>query len=124
MSEQGGDTVSASQAQVRRVLALKRAFQRELKAKPTLLQRTLMDRAAVLTSRAEAAALDPGTSENDVVRLDGAAARARAAMFAALPRREPKKETPEEFVIRMRAERAAQGVPTLGQLLAAQGKQR
>jgi len=72
---------AASHAQVRRTLALKRAFQRELGRKPTCLQRTAIDRAATLTAKAEAAALDPVTTANDVVRLDHAAARARAEMF-------------------------------------------
>jgi hypothetical protein len=81
---------AASHAQVRRTSALRRAFQRELGRKPTCLQRTAMDRAATMTAKAEAAALDPATTANDVVRLDNAAARARAevfAMFAA--KREP-----------------------------------
>ena len=72
----------AQVAQARRLLALKRAFQRELGRKPTCLQRTAMDRAATLTAKAETAALDPVTTANDVVRLDNAAARARAEMFA------------------------------------------
>jgi hypothetical protein len=81
---------AASQAQVRRTLALKRAFQRELGRKPTCLQRTAIDRAATLTAKAEAAALDPLTTANDVVRLDRAAARARAEMFAMFAaKREP-----------------------------------
>jgi len=71
-----------SDVQGRRVLALRRAYQRELAHKPTLIQKTLIDRAAVLTAKAEAAALDPTTTANDVVRLDHAAARARAEMFA------------------------------------------
>jgi hypothetical protein len=72
---------AASTPQSRRVRALQRAFQRELAHKPTLLQRTLMDRAAVMTARAEVAALDPATNANDCVRLDGCASRARQAMF-------------------------------------------
>ena len=81
MENQPADKSAASDAQQRRVLALKRAFQRELAHKPTCLQRTLMDRAAVMTAKAEAAALDPNCSANDVVRLDGCASRARQAMF-------------------------------------------
>jgi hypothetical protein len=73
---------SVSGAQVRREIVLKRAFQRELGRKPTCLQRTAMDRAATMTAKAEAAAQDPETTVNDVVRLDHAAARARAEMFA------------------------------------------
>ena len=80
--DQAAAISAASDAQARRMLALKRAYQRELAHKPTLIQKTLIDRAAVLTAKAEAAALDPTTTANDVVRLDHAAARARAEMFA------------------------------------------
>jgi hypothetical protein len=93
MTQQGADQLpdmsAATDAQARRVLALKRAFQRELRHRPTTLQRTLIDRAAIMTARAEIAASDPNTSPNDVVRLDGAASRARAAMFGAIAKREP-----------------------------------
>jgi hypothetical protein len=89
-SPQLADKSSLTDAQASRVLALKRAYQRELGHKPTLIQKTLIDRAAVLTARAQAAALDPSATINDVVRLDGAASRARAAMQAALaPKRKP-----------------------------------
>jgi len=64
------------------MLALKRAYQRELAHKPTLIQKTLIDRAATLTALAERAALDPATTANDLVRLDNKAERARAEMFA------------------------------------------
>jgi hypothetical protein len=95
----GKSTISDAQvAQARRVLALKRAFQRELGRKPTLLQRTLIDRAAVLTAKAEVAALDPTISANDCVRLDGAAARARAAMFKAIATRDPSGPTLQEYI--------------------------
>ena len=43
-----------------------------------------MARAARLTARAEAAARDPCVSVNDLVRIDGAASRARQAMLALL----------------------------------------
>lgn len=72
----------ARDVQERRVFALKRAFQRTLGRKPTLLQQTLIDRAAVMTVRAEAAASDPTVSIVDLVRVDNAAARARQAMAA------------------------------------------
>ena len=39
-----------------------------------------MSRAAALTARAEAAALDPDATLDDVVRIDNAAARARARL--------------------------------------------
>jgi len=79
---------AASEAQARRVLALKRAYQRELAHKPTLIQKTLIDRAAVLTAKAEAAALDPTVTANDLVRLDNKAERARAEMFESIKREE------------------------------------
>jgi hypothetical protein len=92
--------------QARRTLALKRAFQRELGAKPTTLQATLMDRAAILTAKAEMAAFDSETSVNDIVRLDNRAKQAREEMFAAIKRK-----------------RHAAG-PSLGELLAQQAAAR
>ena len=77
-------TSPLSEPQERRVLALQRAFQRELRRKPTSLQRTLMLRAATLTAKAEAALVDTATTANDAVRLDNAAKRARAEMFRAI----------------------------------------
>ena len=91
MSESGDQAApmsAASEAQARRVLALKRAYQRELAHKPTLIQKTLIDRAAVLTAKAEAAALDPTVTANDLVRLDNKAERARAEMFESIKREE------------------------------------
>jgi hypothetical protein len=79
--EKQQSAMSAESSNKSRFLVLRRAFQRALGTKPTIQQKLLRDRAAVLTVKAEAAALDPATSANDVVRLDGAAARARAAMF-------------------------------------------
>jgi hypothetical protein len=76
-------------AQARRVLALKRAYQRELAHKPTTIQKTLIDRAATLTALAERAALDPSVTANDLVRLDNRAERARAEMFTSFARHEP-----------------------------------
>lgn len=84
MEIQPADKSQASAAQAHRVLALKRAFQRELRHRPTTLQRTLINSASTLTARAEACALDPNCSPNDVVRISNLAARARADMFAAI----------------------------------------
>jgi len=39
-----------------------------------------MDRCALLVARAEAAAADPNSTHDDVVRLDGAAVRAQRRM--------------------------------------------
>ena len=74
-----------------RLQQLKKAYQRELRRKPTSVQSQLMDRAALLTVRAEAAVYDAKTTANDVVRLDRAAQRAREEMRASFnpPQREP-----------------------------------
>ena len=67
-------------AQERRIAELKRAYQRVLRRKPTMIERTAMERAGRLTARAEAAAVDPAVTIDDLVRLDNAAARARARL--------------------------------------------
>jgi hypothetical protein len=69
------------------ISALTRAFQRQLARRPTTLQRTLIDHAATLTAKAAVAANDPSVALTDVVRLDRAAARARAEMQAAFDRK-------------------------------------
>jgi hypothetical protein len=66
----------------RHVAALRRSFQRKLRKKPTVLQRELMNQAALLTARATAAANDPNVTANDLVRLNGMAARLRNEMLA------------------------------------------
>jgi hypothetical protein len=86
-----------SDAQQRRVLALKRAYQRALAHKPTLIQKMLIDRAATLTALAERAALDPAVTANDLVRLDNKAERARAEMFASFGERKQPIPSLEEF---------------------------
>jgi hypothetical protein len=48
------------------------------------LESVALNNAATLTARAEAAANDPNTKANDLVRLAGAAQRARADMQAVL----------------------------------------
>jgi len=88
---------AASDAQAQRMLALKRAYQRELAHKPTLIQKTLIDRAATLTALAERAALDPATTANDLVRLDNKAERARAEMFASFGERKQPLPSLEEL---------------------------
>lgn len=77
------DTI-ADDALSKRIAHFKKAFGKGLGHKPSTLQSAAILRAATLTAKAEAAALDPGTTANDVVRLDHAAARARAEMFAML----------------------------------------
>jgi hypothetical protein len=67
----------AKTAAMRRLAELQRALQRTLKRKPTEIERTALQRAALLSLRAEIAAFDPHADSNDVVRLDNAARRAR-----------------------------------------------
>src|SRR5262245_47513515 len=74
-------TMSSSiAAQEHRAKQLRRAFQKALRRRPTTIERVVMARAAALTARAEAAALDPHVTLDDVVRVDNAAARARAKL--------------------------------------------
>jgi hypothetical protein len=86
--DQAAAISAASDAQARRVLALRRAYQRELRHRPTTIQKALIDRAATLTALAERAALDPAVTANDLVRLDNKAERARAEMFDSFKREE------------------------------------
>jgi len=52
-------------AQARRVEELRRAFQRLLNRRPTLIEKATMLRAAALVARAEALALDPSADVNE-----------------------------------------------------------
>jgi len=70
------DTPAISAAD--RLHELLRAYQRQLKRRPTTVERVAMQRAALLTVRAEAANYDAKATSNDIVRLDNAARRARA----------------------------------------------
>jgi hypothetical protein len=63
-------------AQARRVEELRRAFQRSLNRRPTLIEKAAMLRAAALVARAEALALDPNADVNQVVKLNNLAGRA------------------------------------------------
>lgn len=74
----------------KRVAYFRRLFAKGVGRTPTALQKLAIARAAVMTAKAEAAALDPATTANDCVRLDGAAARARADMKAAIEADRPK----------------------------------
>jgi hypothetical protein len=71
----------------RRMLQLLRAYQRELGACPTVVERQMRDRAAALTARAEAALTDTGVSHEDAVRLDHAAEKARRRLGEAVAAR-------------------------------------
>jgi hypothetical protein len=84
---------------------LKRALQRQLNRRPTTFERAAMDRAALMTLRAEIAARDPDATSADVVRLDNAARRARND-FCALARigeRKPKRRSMAELEAEVRA---------------------
>jgi hypothetical protein len=72
-----------------RLAELRRALQRQLRRKGTAIELAALDRAALMTLRAEMAALDPKASSNDIVRLDNAARRARAD-FERVARIQPK----------------------------------
>jgi hypothetical protein len=89
-------TLSASATQHARTEQLSRAFQRTLNRRPTEIERTAMRRAALLTARAESAALDASTSLEDIVRLDRLAAQARKAMFAVIGEPVPRSRAPKE----------------------------
>jgi hypothetical protein len=56
-----------TEAQARRVEELRRAFQRLLNRRPTLIEKAAMLRSAALVARAEALALDPSADVNEVV---------------------------------------------------------
>jgi hypothetical protein len=64
------------EAQARRVEELRRAFQRSLNRRPTLIEKAAMLRAAALVARAEAAALDPAVPVAELTKLSNIADRA------------------------------------------------
>jgi hypothetical protein len=80
MSDLNGRSPGASTAQDMRVAQLLRAYQRELGHRPTMLERHTMRRAALLSTRAELAALDPNASPDEIARIDDRACRARDAL--------------------------------------------
>jgi hypothetical protein len=80
------NTSDNPEAFARHVERLRRGFQRQLSRKPTLVQSTLMKRAAMLTALAEAAAGSDKITANDLVRVDNKAERARAEMYASFER--------------------------------------
>jgi hypothetical protein len=101
----------ASAAQAARLAELRRAFKRMLPRRLTVAEKAVLARAVHLTLRAEAAALDPNTCANDVVRLDGAANRARLAWarLAAVQRTAPRTSAPSlsELIANTRAREQA-----------------
>jgi hypothetical protein len=61
-----------------RLNELKRGLQRQLRRKPNVLEKTVLEHAAVMALRAEMAAFDPKSDANTIVRLSNAARRAMA----------------------------------------------
>ncbi len=81
----------------KRIAHLRKAYAKGLGRKATTLEAAAINRAAMLTAKAEAAGCDANCSPNDVVRLDNAAARARLAMSAALKRKPPPMKSLQEY---------------------------
>jgi hypothetical protein len=73
----------------RRIAQLRRTFAQGIGGKASASQAQVIQNAAVLSARAEAAALDPACTINQLVRAENLARRARAEMRAALTKREP-----------------------------------
>jgi hypothetical protein len=69
-----------SAGQERRVEELRRAFQRMLNRRPTMIEKAAMSRTAGLVARAEALALDPGADVTELVKVNNLAARALRAL--------------------------------------------
>jgi hypothetical protein len=65
------------EAQARRVEELRRAFQRSLNRRPTLIEKAAMLRAAALVARAEAAVMDPTMPVAELTKLVNLARRAQ-----------------------------------------------
>jgi hypothetical protein len=76
------DKSAVNDAQVR---TYKRAFQRALRHRPTNLQRSLMDTAAIAAARFDQATRDPHVGAQDLAHLERVARRAAAAMRASFP---------------------------------------
>jgi hypothetical protein len=75
----------------RRVEQLRRAYQRALGRKATMIEKADMLRAALLVAKAEQLALDPRTDVHELVKLTNLADRAvRRLGFDGLHRRQPR----------------------------------
>jgi len=77
----------------KRVAYFRRLFAKGIGRTPTALQKHAVARAAQLSAEAERALADPAASINDKVRIDHAAARARADMAVAIAAGKPKPMT-------------------------------
>jgi hypothetical protein len=91
----------------KRIGYLKRLFARGIGRTPTAKQKLALERAARLTAAAELAAANPLTTANDLVRLDGAAARARRDLQYLIDRRAPETEMTLQRYAAMHASRKA-----------------
>jgi len=80
-------------ALAKRIAHYRRTFTR-LGHKTTGVQSNTVMHAAILTARAELAALDPNVTLNDLVRLSNEARRARADMDAAIHPAKPEAPPP------------------------------
>lgn len=86
----------------RRIAQLRRTFAQGIGGKASALQAQIIQNAAILTARAEAAALDPGCTINQVVRAENLARRARADMRAMIEaEREPAHESYDDEIRQM-----------------------
>jgi hypothetical protein len=85
---------AATDALTKRIAFLRKAYAKGLGHRPSALQSAAILRAARLTALSEQAALSPETSANDLVRLDGAAYRARRDMAAILNAANREKDRP------------------------------
>jgi hypothetical protein len=91
----------------KRIENLKRLFARGIGRTPTAKQKLALARAALLTAKAEQAAADPLTRANDLVRLDGAAARARRELQYLIDRRVPETEMTLQRYAALQARKAS-----------------
>ena len=91
----------------KRVAYLRKVFARGVGKTPSAKQKLALARAALLTAKAEQAAEDPLTGANDLVRLDGLAARARRDLQLLIDREAPKTEMTLSRYAALQARKAA-----------------
>jgi hypothetical protein len=88
---------STATALEKRISRLRKAYARGHGRKLSFLEATAVNRAAKLTAIAEFSTSAPGVSLTDVVRLDHAAERARAAMARTLAKARDRVPSLEEL---------------------------
>jgi hypothetical protein len=76
----------------KRILHFRRAFTRGIGRRLNTLEMLAVTNAAVLSAKAEAAALDDAVSPNDLVRLTNAAGRARLEVQTLFAKRDASKD--------------------------------